>query len=218
MAQDFGAGVSRTLDAAARQFLAVIWQSGKPPLDSELNLIAQAEFEKLANAIRAQAHSGFLLDPFRSDSDFVTNELWANWFQFGNPEANAEAAVQWANVNGWVLPVTGSNIDGVENRINLFLPPDTDSRIDFVFLEVWLAQVAPNPSTANKPSAATIYKYGNADFGGTNIADDLEDPAIGFETTERLQVQYRIRIFGQGAGLGDSVDLATFPAGLDDPT
>ncbi|NBP24923.1 MAG: hypothetical protein EBU81_10340, partial [Proteobacteria bacterium] len=127
--------------------------------------------------------------------------------------------ILWANVNGWIIPVTGTmNPNGVTgNRINLFPPPASDSRIDFVFLEVWLAQLAPNPSTANKPSATTIWKYGNVMFGGTNEPDDLEDPAIGFETTERVQLQYRLRVYGSGSGLGASVNLAVYPDGLGDP-
>ena len=219
MPEDFGNGVSRTLSAIQRQFQGVVWQANKPPLDSELNLMFQVDLERAANVIRSQMHSGFLLDPFAADSDFVTNEMWSNWFKFGNVESGEEAPTLWANVNGWIVPVTGTNVaDGdTSNRINLFGPPSSDSRIDFVFLEVWQAQVAPNPSTVNKPSASTLYKYGNVEFGGTNIADDLEDPAIGFETTERVQLQYRLRVVGRGTGLGESVDLASFPDGLDDP-
>jgi hypothetical protein len=219
MAQDFGNGVSRTISVSARQFEVVVWQSGKPPLDSELNLIGQASWERAANAIRSQMHSGFLLDPFQADQDYVTNELWSNYFKLGRMGTDAEAPIMWANVNGWMVPVTGTDVvDGdVSNRINLYLPPTSDARIDFIFLEVWLAQVAPNPSAVNKPSDSTLYKYGNAEFGGTNLSDDLEDPNIGFETTERVQLQYRLRVFGTGSGLGDSVDLSTFPDGLDDP-
>lgn len=219
MAQDFGNGVTRTLSASGRQFQVVVWQTGKPPLDSELNLVMQADWERVANVVRSQMPSGWLLDPFNSDSDFVTNEAWANFFKIGNPGSGDESPVMWANVNGWVVPVSGTDVlDGdTSNRINLFPPPSSDARIDFVFLEVWLAQVAPNPSDVNKPSASTIYKYGNVEFGGTNISDDLQDPAIGYETTERVQLQYRLRVVGSGTGLGDSIDLSSYPDGLDDP-
>ena len=220
MAQDFGSGVSRTLSALERQFLQTVWQASKPPLDSELNLVAQISSEALRYAVRSEMHSGFLLDPMLSESDFQTNSAWSNWFKFGRPASeSATAPFMWANVNGWLIPVSGSGVvDGDPgNRINLFGPPATDARIDFVFLEVWQAQVAPNPSTANKPSASSIYKYGNVEFGGTNIADDIQDPTIGFETTERVQLQYRLRVVGSGTGLGDSIDLAQYPDGLDDP-
>lgn len=218
MADDFGNGVSRTLSALQRQFQQVVWQASKPPLDSELNLIGQIELEQLADAVRSQMHSGFLLDPLESDSDFVCGDDWCNWFKLGNPGSEADP-VLWANVNGWLVPVTGSGVsDGdTSNRVNLWSPPSSDTRADLVFLEVWKAQVAPNPSTANKPSATTLYKYGNAEFGGTNLVDQMEDPTIGFETTERVQLQYRLRVVGKGSGLGDSVDFASFPDGLDDP-
>jgi hypothetical protein len=219
MAQDFGNGVSRTLSALQRQFQTVVWQASKPPLDSELNLMSQMEMNRMAEAVRSQMHSGFLLDPMMADADFVTGGQWSNWFKFGRPSTSEDAPLVWANVNGWIIPVTGSGVvDGdPSNRIDLFQPPATDARIDLVFLEVWQGQIAPNPSAANKPSASTVYKYGNTQFGGTNFADEMKDPTMGFETTERVQIQYRIRTYGSGTGLGDAVDLAQYPDGLDDP-
>ena len=218
MAQDFGNGVSRTLSAKNRQFLQTVWQASKPPLDSELNLVAQISNEQLREAVQSEMHSGFVMNPCAAESSFVTNPNWSNWFQFGNPDSGS-APFLWANVNGWMIPVSGSSVaeGDLSNRVNLFPPPATDARIDFVFLEVWQAQVAPNPSTVNKPSASTLYKYGNVQYGGTNVADDIQDPTIGFETTERVQLQYRIRVVGSGTGLGDSIDLAQYPDGLDDP-
>lgn len=219
MAQDFGTGVSRTLSALRRQFEVVVWQQNKPPLDSELNLMGQVDWERVAEVVRSSMHSGFLADAVVADTDFVTNSSWSNFFNLGRQAPGELAPILWANVNGWLLPVTGTmNPNGVTgNRVNLFPPPSSDARIDLVFLEVWMAQLAPNPSTANKPSASTIWKYGNVMFGGTNEPDDLEDPTIGFETTERVQLQYRIRVYGSGSGLGASVDLAVYPDGLDDP-
>jgi hypothetical protein len=216
MAQDFGNGVSRTLSAAGRQYQVVVWQASKPPLDSELNLIAQVDWERAAETIRAQAHSGFLLDPMVATTDFVTNPNWSNFFRMGNSDGGQDP-VMWANVNGWVVPVTGSSFNGTANQIDLWPAPESSTRVDMVFLEVFLAQVAPNPSTTNKPASDSIWKYGNVKYGGINETDEMEDPTIGFETTERLQLQYRIRVVGQGPAGGTSVDLATFPDGLDDP-
>lgn len=221
--ENWGPGVSRTLSAFARQFQAVVWQDGKPPLDSELNLIAQIDFEQLSQAIRAQVHSGFFVDPTRAREDYAIDPLWANQFQIGVPpvppidEDPELAPILLAAVNGWVIPVTGTRFDGVANRIALNPPPTTDSRTDFVFLEVWRTIVKPGPSVVNKPTSATLWTYGNVEYGGTNIADDIEDPAIGFETTERVQLQYRIRVVGSGDSLGTSIDLANYPDGLDDP-
>lgn len=50
----------------------------------------------------------------------------------------------------------------------------------------------------NKPTQDTIYRHGNVQApGAVNLPDDLEDPALGVETTARVQVQYRIRVTGQ---------------------
>jgi len=229
MSEDFGTGVSRTLSAIWRQFGPVVMQQFKPPLDSELNLAAQVDWERLAQTVRTVVPSGFFTDPTRALNDFQFNSLWSNLFIFGNPrkdnpsqsyDADEKNPVVWANVNGWIIPVAGTHIDtatGVENLVRLYPPPASDARVDFVFLEAWATLVAPNPSTANKPSAATIWKYGNVDFGGTNITDDIEDPDIRFETSERVQVQYRLRVYGSGVGLGAGVALDVYPDGLDDP-
>ncbi len=227
MALDYGDGVSRTLDAAMRQYGLVVWQKNKPPLDSELNLMSQASWDALRMAVNTGAPSGFYMDPTRSLNDYLFNANWSNFFSFGNPRTpvgegeTAEAvAPVWASVNGWILPIAGSNVSAegdLRNLIQLYPPPESDARIDFVFLEAWATLVKPNPSTTNKPSLSTIYKYGNALYGGTNLTDDLEDPTVGMETTARVQIQYRLRVYGQGAGLGAGVTLDTYPEGMDDP-
>jgi len=222
MAENWGPGVSRTLSAIARQFNGVVWQADKPPLDSELNLMSQVDWENLSNVVRSQVHSGFLLDPTRAREDYGTDPLYNNLFTIGNPAVvdgdEENSPVLLALVNGWVVPVAGTDdAGGVANRVRLYPPPSTDARTDFVFLEAWRTLVAPNPSTANKPNASELWKYGNVEFGATNVPDDLEDPAIGFETTERVQLQYRIRVVGSGVGFGSSVDLTTYPDGMTDP-
>lgn len=220
MTLKFGNGVSRSLEPFFRQFKLVVRQKGKPPLDAEENLGDQLSEESLRQLIRSQIPSGFFTDPTRSREDYITESSWSNFFVLGNPQGDELDPVVWANVNGWIIPVSGTQVssDGdVKNLIRLFPPPATDSRTDFVFLEVWQTMVAPNPSDVNKPSESKIWKWGNVEYGGTNIDDDLEDPAIGFETTERVQTQYRIRVFGQGTGLGSSVALDVYPDGLDDP-
>lgn len=227
MSESFGPGVTRTLSAFARQFTAVVWQYDKPPLDSELNLMSQIDWDNLSNLVRSQAHSGFFLDPTRCLEDYETNPLWTNQFVL-SPRSVVDAVGEaeptlLACVNGWVFPVAGTDIlapgspDDTANRIRLNPPPTTDNRTDFVFLEVWRTLVSPNPSTTNKPSAGYLWKYGNTQYGGTNIVDDLEDPSVMYETTKRVQLQYRIRVVGSGDALGTSVDLITYPDGLTDP-
>lgn len=226
MSESFGNGVSRTLSALFRQFQAVVVQKGKPPVDAEHNLFQQIQSETFSQFLQSQIHSGFFLDPTRPLDDFVTDPLNSNQFRFGQQKRDEAgdpeelAPVIWANVNGMVIPVVGTRnteADATDNIIKLNPPPDSDTRIDFVFLEAWRILVAPNPSTANKPAADKIWKYGNVEFGQTNIDDDLIDPNIGFETAERVQIQYRIRVVGQGSGAGVSPALDVYPDGLDDP-
>lgn len=227
MALDFGTGVSRTLDAAMRQFSTVVFQEGKPPLDSEVNLQGFLHTDTVARLVRAEMPSGFFLDPTRALQDYLFNSAWSNYFSLGNPrtakgslDGSEKTPIVWANVNGWIIPIMGTDIStegDLTNLIKLYPPPESDSRIDFVFLEAWQCRVDPNPSEVNKPSASKIWKYGNVKYGGTNLTDDLQDPAIGFETTGRIQIQYRLRVYGQGVGLGSSVNLDLYPDGLGDP-
>ncbi len=227
MALDHGTGVSRTLSPLDRAFASVIWQKGKPPLDAELNLMGSVELEQRRQYVAALMPSGFLMDPTRAAFDFQFNKLWVNHFHLGVPraaqyalDADETQPVVWANVGGWVIPVAGTDITGtadVHNVVKLYPAPGSDARTDFVFLEAWATLVQPNPSTANKPTASTVWKYGNAKHGGTNITDDIEDPKIGFETSKRVQIQYRIRVYGSGVGGGAGVNLAVHPDGFGDP-
>jgi hypothetical protein len=220
MTLNYGNGVSRTLTPEQRAFLTVVFQKGKPPLDAEMNLGQQAAIERLSEYLRTIMPSGWLTDPTQAASDFLTDPSWSNHFMLGNPASGEVSPVVWAHVNGWLVPVAGTVLStegDVRNQVRLYPPPASDTRFDLVFLEVWQAVVAANPSEANKPEASKVWKYGNVEFGQTNIDDDLVDGAIGRETTRRIQLQYRIRVFGQGAGLGSSVALDVYPDGLDDP-
>lgn len=224
MTKSFGSKVSRTLDPKNKQFINVVVQAGNPPLDSETNLSTQLVFEKIQEGIKSIMPSGFLIDPSSSKHDYITNSSYSNRFGLGRPkdtastEDEASSPILWANVNGWIIPVCGTNVendDDIRNFVNLYPPPATDNRVDFVFLEAWACLVSPNPSTANKPSASTVWKYGNTQFGGTNISDDITDPTIQRETSKRVQVQYRFRVFGSGVGLSAGVSLNVFPEGFD---
>lgn len=220
MANNYGPGVSRVLDPAQSGFKTVIWQAGKPPLDAELNLIADIAAEQGRLQVLKGSPSGWYGDALNPQDSFVTSSIWSNWFQFGPQFSGETNAIPWAVVNGWVIPVTGTltgsppgSPDNTDtwNRITLPPPPANtgDARIDFVFLEAWLARIPPNPATTNKPAASAVWRYGNVEGGYSFLSDDLQDPNIGFETTQRVQVQYRIRVV---SGL---VGLASFPDGFD---
>lgn len=216
MADKYGPGVSRVLNPAFHQ---VIWQEDKPPLDSELNLIGQVQSYALQQVV-GRTPSGWLGNETTSSGVYVTNPTWSNWFQFGRQRTGEKSAIEWALVNGWMVPVTGTktgtppgapNNTDTFNRITLDPPPANagDSRADFVFLEVWKARVPSTPSALNKPSTSGIYRYGNVEGGYSYVADDLIDGDVGAETTQRVQLQYRLRV---QKGI---VGLSSYPDGFD---
>lgn len=205
MGQQFQGQTTKSLDASARQFLQVVWQNDRMPQDSEMNLMAQVADEKTRQQIQALMPSGWLQNPLFAHQDIRCSVENSNLFLLDST---------WANVNGWIIPVTGTVNAGVLNTIQLSAPPTSDSRIDLVWLEAWLAVVSPNPSTTSKPSASTLWRYGNTQYGGTNLTDDLIHPEVGYESTRRVQLQYRVRVYGSGAS---GVDLSTYPEGLNDP-
>lgn len=209
MADFLGPGVSRVLVAEATQYLETIWQQGKPPTDAELNLMQQLSFGAIESAVLRGCPSGFLGSETNSQRAFTTNPQWSNFFRFGN-------SVMWANVNGMLVPVTGTrtgappgspNASDLSNIIVLDPPPGSagSNRVDFVFLEVWRARVIANSAT-NKPAVSSVYRFGNVEGGYSYLADDLIDPMIGVETTQRVQVQYRIRVVQGVVGLTNNPD------------
>ncbi|MDO8641794.1 MAG: hypothetical protein Q7R33_09725 [Nitrosarchaeum sp.] len=180
MANDYGTTVSRTLPVDDRSFDTIVWQQGKPPLDSELNLVFDVMSEKLQRYIKNQTSSGFL-----SFNDFEFDPTWINKFKTGEMFAVVDGQQISVNPNG-------------NGYINL--SPATvglgNHRYDFVFLEVWKVLLIGD-TTSHKPSASTIYNKGNVQDTFTTLPDDIVDPVIVAttpETTRRVQLQYRIRI------------------------
>jgi hypothetical protein len=220
MTDNLGPGVSRILASEGTQYIETIWQQGKPPTDADLNLIQQLSLEGQRNSILRGMPSGFLGNETNLQAAFVTDPKWSNYFKFGSQRVGEKAPVVWANVNGYLIPVSGTltrtgsgspgtpNDTDISNFITLDPPPAAsgNSRTDFVFLEVWKARIQSNPSSSNKPSASGVWKYGNVESGGTPIADDIIDPAFGFETNQRVQIQYRIRVVSGLIGLSGSPD------------
>ncbi len=217
MSNNLGSGVSRVLDPTGTQYTEVILQQGKPPMDAEFNLLQELALNFSKTLALRGTPSGWLGNETNSKADFITSVAWSNWFKFGPQRTGEQQAVMWAVVNGWLIPVTGTRTgtppgspDDADtfNVVALDPPPSNsgDFRVDFAFLEVWLARVPPNPSALNKPAASAIWRYGNVEGGFTFLPDDLIDPALGFETSERVQLQYRIRVAKGLVGLTSNPD------------
>ena len=192
--------VSRTLQTRYRSFSNVIWRTGKPALDSEWNLINDMSSEMLTSFIQSKVPSGWLE---LGKNKFDTNSEIANTFQYYSQKNQQQLVTPNAIVNGWPILVAGTNYtDTILNSIILSAAGVT-ARTDFVFLEVWRAQLRSrdqnnNPIAQNKPDVDHIWKFGNVQFTGTNLDDDIIDTAIkpsvnGIETSQRVQIQCRIR-------------------------
>ena len=114
------------------------------------------------------------------------------------------------HIAGWNVLVTNNvGTNGIHNNVVLDAAPTTGNRFDLVFLEVFLAEFGATSATisnaVNKPSASTIYLYGNTQYGGINATDDIAE--IDAEINRRWQIQYRIRVV-------DNVDLNTYVDGI----
>jgi hypothetical protein len=195
--------VSRTLQSRYRSFSNVVWRPGKPVLDSEWNLINDISLDWLTSYVQSRVCSGWLT---LGKNKYTTNSGISNTIRFYSQENSNPLNVPNAIVNGWPILVAGTDYsDTSVNSIEL-PPAGATARWDFVFLEVWRAQVRSrdinNVAIAqNKPDATHIYKFGNVGFGTTasnNLDDDIVDTAIkpptGIETSQRVQVQYKIRV------------------------
>lgn len=218
-----GPGVSRFIPARDANFSGVVFQKKRPPLDSELNLLQFAEAEGRAEALRAEMPSGWLMNESNPADDYTTSPTYSNLFFFGRQFTNELRSMPIAIVNGWVIPVAGTrtgqpplnpNNAVTWNRVDLN-PPSTSTggnRAEFVFLEVWLQRIDVDPAppgvAPGKPNRNFIYRFGNVESGFSHLKDDLIDESLNYETTKRVQIQYRIRVV-------PDINIAQYPEGFD---
>ena len=141
-----GTTVSRYLSPNGRSWAGVVTQTGRPILDSELNLMQDAAYAQNAQLQASYMPSGWIRPQgsMQGLGDFV-------------PVAAATATnvidlrAGLAMVAGYPIQVEFANTTTAGlNRVVLSAPPSPVpppfiSRTDFAFLEVWLAVVAPSP-------------------------------------------------------------------------
>src|SRR5512137_2744254 len=100
MAENFGTGVSFVDDPQNYNYDTVVFQKGKPILDTEVNLVQQIQND-LARRRLASFPSGWL-----SFKPFYTSSLLKNQFYTQNPST---AVPEYALVNGTVLHITNTH-------------------------------------------------------------------------------------------------------------
>jgi len=206
------AGTTTTLSIENRNFDNIIYEPTKPVLDAELNGMTDIISAKLQDMIRSKVPSGWFNADYSLGYDNtgltygISTTNTSNTFYICSRRETPLTAV----VNGWLINVGGTNSNNDSLiEIELNNPPGMGSREDLVFLEVWKEIIEGVPSTEGKPSASAIYKYGNTEYGGINLLDEIVNPSIGFQTTERVQIQYRIRVVS-------GVNFINYPEGIDD--
>jgi hypothetical protein len=206
MSDYLGPNQTRVLDSTNHSFESITYQKQKPPLSSEVNLGGKIDAERTQQVVQAFVPSGWsVVGQIRNDilpsacqtgDVLCSSDCSSNSFLFIAQNYNQDIEKNIALVNGWRVVVQGSNSptgngypaytnNTEDNLVRLPAPPESGSRIDFVFLEVWRKLLTP---------IDTVYQYGNVDYHGVPFSNDLIDPARGFETSRRIQLQYRIRV------------------------
>ncbi|WP_051275780.1 hypothetical protein [Desulfovirgula thermocuniculi] len=183
-------GVSRLLDPTDRSFTAVMFQQGKPPLDSEVNLLQQIQNHLRAQIMRQLMPSGIV--SLGALTTGVTSPL--NCLRLGET---------YALVNGWLVKIAGANRSDTANDIIFPEAPISGYRDDLAFVEFWFEEVAPTGSP--ETDSENVYKYGGVQSG--TLTNDLQDTTIGDETTRRIQLRWRIRTVAD-------VDFVNYPDGV----
>lgn len=315
-----GTTVSRYLSPNGRAWAGVVYQSGKPVLDSELLLDQDA----------AQLQQGILTNT-TLPSGWVNTQGAQDFVAVTPGSALNALGLQAATVRvaGYAIQLAYANTNSASMNVILLddppilggTSPDV-KRTDFVFLEMWLAQVAPSPRASgtvavlpalptagdtieidgnvltavagapatdeftigadeyttaaniataindpgnsfstvvsasaggsdtvtikavdpgtvgntitlaatgvalaasgatlaggadrpNKPSQSTVYRNGCVQApSAANLADDIADPVIDSESTQRVQIQWRLRVTGQA----EAVNFKTQPLGFE---
>lgn len=177
-----GSTVSRDLDPGNYAWDSVVYQSGRPVLDAEVNLPQDNGAYNRTLATARTTPSGFFLPP-----GVVGNT--STEFTFPTAATGHEnrfyLGTQFAVVAGMpvVVDFTNSSVQGV-NEIRVptptpFAGAGTANRTDFVFLEVWRAQVAPSPRATGSVTVNSPQTLANGDTVTVN-ATGVGGPSVTF--------------------------------------
>ena len=212
MNKSYGAAVTRTIDPVGYSYDNFIGRAGKPLLDSELNLGQDIAGESRASILRRLLPSGWTQMSAEGETySFDLSGAASNTLSIHSVDSIV------ALVNGWeivVVPTNGTRL------VDLGAPSAVSGtrEIDFVFLEVWRVQL--DSTAAHKAAGAPprIFLNGNVEEAWANcLTDDIVDPTVGAETTQRVQIQHRIRVHRCNLAAPASGNPETYPYILGDP-
>lgn len=206
--------VSRDVPPGEYAWDTIVYQSGRPVLDAELNLTqGAAEYAKLLLASKTLP-SGFLRGQSNLDSfqEFTfLSAIPGNENVFG-------LAKQMAFVAG--IPVVVEYTETTNPNENyIILPPPPPSsgiapdvkRTDFVFLEVWRTLVAPSPRSQGSISITDPQSISDGDTV-TIDATAIGGPSVTFTARNAPALDTEFQI---GAGASNTASALT--ARINDP-
>ena len=218
-----GSTVSRYLSPNERSWDEAVYQSGKPVLDAELNLSQEVnrEFRRLIQ--QRETPSGFLRGPIPlsdayqfpapGDPDFVADAFYMS--KRTALVANIPLTIEYTNTTA-----QGRNVIQLDSApVNGGAPPDV-KRSDFVFLEVFRAQVSHSPHASGTITVLTFPTTGSITINGlaltpaggartpgandydntlgsaaaiaAEIRDAINDPANGFAVAVSAQIDISV--------------------------
>jgi len=186
-----GSTVSRYLPPGDRAWAQVIYQSGRPVLDAELQLNQDATNEIRSLLAQRSTPSGWLRGQVRTDSfqDFSFPEpgdldFVLDAFQMRKRTAivaGMPVVVEYTNTT-----TAGVNVIQLDSAPVLGGAPPDVKRTDFVFLEVWLAQVAFSPHASGTvqvlpalPSAGDVININGIPLTAVAAAPAVDQFLIG---------------------------------------
>lgn len=226
MSKDFGL-VSGYLDPANRSWEQATWLTGRPPLEKEFNLAGELY-------VRQDAHQNELSSGFLFSKDYFSADIFPKSntgdplvepgnFRVVTPAAPVPVANRFyfgpgqiAHLAGMLVTLrqAGAAISNEWLPIDLPAPPVGVGvkRFDLVFLEVWRALIQGDTAATptHRDGTGKIFYNGWVDSpGADNLTNDVYDAGVGTETSNRVQIQWRIRVVSGS-------NLIGFPDGIDE--
>lgn len=158
MAQNLGNGVSHVFNSEGYNYDKVVFNDGRPPLASELNL-AQELSDLLGRRRTYSTPSGW----YKVNDPYTDPSLVYSFLTQDPTKAEPEIAI----VNGWPIVVTNTSYQTpFVNRVDLStVPLLRGARIDGVFLEVWRAVIDEENDGITSPDAVSNISSLNTVFG-----------------------------------------------------
>ena len=212
MSQKYLPSTSRDLDPTNYAWDSVIYQAGRPMLDSELNLTQDILNKKntLPSGMISYQGQDDTVGSFSFEDPYVGGVLNANF------TANSFVINPFkAMVNGMVIDVRNTDATDGTNKITLAVPgtgAGPGTRGDFVFLEVWRREVTPAMQSKSRVKLISAIPNDTFDFtkGGNTVTltvgVDFQKGATPAETARNMA--QAINDY-DGANLGLTVDGVT---------